>query len=153
MKKLLTLTIVLTVVFAALAAAEAQWNGGSIFDPPVYSSQGHPGYPGPGIGAGTGIGAGAGACLGALSHRDTKRSAAVAIGCSAFAGGVLGWWFVDRPAAAQAAWEATQPREVCQWSYNHTGEYQWSCQGAAGPRPHPGTPQITFPAPPAPWYR
>ncbi len=46
-------------------------------------------------------------------------------------------------AAAAAATAA--PQESCQWAYDHTGAYQWQCQGKVGPRPHQGPPPVVLP--------
>lgn len=103
------------------------------------------------------VGAGGGAILGTVIGTPAKGAAIGGVAAAGIAGAsVYQQCLEDERAQAYAATAAAiaaaaaAPQERCQWVYDHTGAYMWSCSGAVGPRSHPGPPPMPLPPAPAP---
>ncbi len=103
-----------------------------------------------GAGIGAVAGAAAGAVIGVVTGNPAKGAAIGAVAgatIGGFKGYARGAEVEQQQAAAAAAAAAAAPQEACQWYYDHTGRYQWSCQGAER-RYRPAGPPVA-PLPPA----
>lgn len=106
------------------------------------------------IGAGIGgvVGTGAGLALGAVTGNPAKGAAIGGVAGTAIGAAIgheQGVRAEREKNLREAKIAAAQPQEVCNWAYDHTGQYAWKCTGHEGPRPTFGPPQANFGVPPA----